>query len=125
MARRQVFALLALIAACGGDGGPTDPGNPPPPPHVEGIWTFFETLSDAGQSVRCDDQGRFDLTRTTIRVSGEGAQQGRCTEPNGSVDNSGIDLLFPWKPIRSAGKPAARATANSPPVQTSRKSPSS
>ena len=60
---------------------------------MEGIWTFFETLSDAGQSVRCDDQGRFDLTRTTIRVSGEGAQQGRCTEPNGSVDNSGIDSL--------------------------------
>ena len=33
------------------------------------------------------------------------------------------DLLLPWKPIRSGGKPARSATASSPPVQTSRAGP--
>ena len=34
-------------------------------------------------------------------------------------------LLLPWKPIRAAGKPARSATVSSPPLQTSRDSPSS
>jgi hypothetical protein len=37
----------------------------------------------------------------------------------------GHDLLLPWKPICSAGKPAASATASSPPEHTSRNRPSS
>ncbi|CAM5641635.1 hypothetical protein SVIOM342S_01680 [Streptomyces violaceorubidus] len=36
-----------------------------------------------------------------------------------------VDLLLPWKAIRSAGIPAERAVASSPPEQTSRLSPSS
>ncbi|COY67860.1 Uncharacterised protein [Mycobacterium tuberculosis] len=39
--------------------------------------------------------------------------------------NSETDLLLPCKVIRSGGKLACSATANSPPVQTSRQSPSS
>ena len=39
--------------------------------------------------------------------------------------SSATVLLLPWNPIRSAGKPARWATASSPPVQTSRCSPSS
>jgi hypothetical protein len=34
-------------------------------------------------------------------------------------------LLLPWKPIRWPGTPDRTATASSPPVQTSRLSPSS
>ena len=49
--------------------------------------------------------------------------------PDAGVDARGRarrrDLLLPWKPIRSGGKPARSATASSPPVQTSRLRPSS
>ncbi len=38
---------------------------------------------------------------------------------------SSTDLLLPWKAMRSAGMPAERAVASSPPEQTSRLSPSS
>ena len=39
--------------------------------------------------------------------------------------SSAVDLLLPCIPIRAVGKPAASATASSPPVQTSRPRPSS
>ncbi len=38
---------------------------------------------------------------------------------------SSTDLLLPWKAMRSAGMPADRAVASSPPEQTSTFSPSS
>src|SRR5690606_37838480 len=49
----------------------------------------------------------------------------RPTPASRAAASSAVDLLLPWKPIRSGGNPAASATASSPPVQTSRFSPSS
>ena len=47
------------------------------------------------------------------------------TPASTAATNSSFDLLLPWNAIRSAGKPARSATASSPPLQTSRLSPSS
>ena len=49
----------------------------------------------------------------------------RPTPSSTARASSAGDLLFPWKPTRSIGKPARSATASSPPVHTSRLSPSS
>ena len=47
------------------------------------------------------------------------------TPSSSASRSSSSDLLFPWNTIRSAGNPARCATCASPPVATSRWSPSS
>ena len=49
----------------------------------------------------------------------------RPTPTSSARLSSSSDLLLPWNPIRAGSIPAASATANSPPEQTSRFSPSS
>jgi hypothetical protein len=64
-------------------------------------------------------------TAATRSISWKESRTIRPTPYSRAARISSTDLLLPWKPIRSPGKPARRATASSPPVQTSRWSPSS
>ena len=49
----------------------------------------------------------------------------RPTPSRTARSSSATDLLLPWNPTFSIGKPARSATASSPPVHTSRCRPSS
>ena len=64
-------------------------------------------------------------TAETVSISGM-ASMTRVPTPAASARSiSATDLLLPCMMMRSGGNPAARATANSPPLATSRPSPSS
>ena len=63
--------------------------------------------------------------RPAGRSRGRSRRRSGRRRPRRRARSSAVDLLLPWKPIRAGAKPARRATASSPPEQTSRRSPSS
>ncbi|CAM5231581.1 hypothetical protein SBADM41S_00062 [Streptomyces badius] len=61
----------------------------------------------------------------TRTISWKESRTIRPTPARMALSISSFELLLPWKAMRSAGMPAERAVASSPPEQTSRLSPSS
>ncbi|GAB3944778.1 hypothetical protein GCM10027614_35470 [Micromonospora vulcania] len=83
----------------------------------------LDAHGDPDQHPGTDPRSRASAVSRSISVNE--STMIRPTPASSARVSSAIDLLLPWKPIRSGGIPAASAVASSPPLHTSRCRPSS
>lgn len=79
---------VLVSLACGKDSTGPGSGGSGTPADIHGIWDWTEIITDAAQSVQCNDTGSFAFTQTTTSFTGDGDQIGTCTGPGGSADNT-------------------------------------
>lgn len=77
--------LASLVAACGGSSSTA----PAPTPSVSGTWNYSETQNDSQHSISCDNSGTITINQSGTTFTGSYTQQGTCTGPGGTADNSG------------------------------------
>ena len=87
-------------------------------------WVCASTPTVTRTSTRCRTSAAA-ATALSRSISSNESSTTCPTRASTPRVSSATDLLLPCMPMRLAGKPAASATASSPPVQTSRPRPSS
>ena len=88
-------------------------------------WVCASTPTVTRTSTRCGRRRARAASAASRAISSNESTTIRPTPASSAAASSATDLLLPCSAIRSAGNPARSATASSPPVQTSRPSPSS
>jgi hypothetical protein len=62
---------------------------PPSNVSIAGTWDWTELVSDASAGITCADTGTYVFSQVGAGLAGTKQQVGKCTGPNGTVDNSG------------------------------------
>jgi hypothetical protein len=81
--RLMVLGAIAFVIGCGDSSGPREVVQ------VGGLWEFGESMTDQAHDISCTASGTVQISQSGDQFSGTAEQEGTCSGPGGTIDNSG------------------------------------